>query len=100
MLRSLAIKRNMYFRLCCLDFLLDFRLKVFKHLVDLWSNSIIVLGQSISSLHVSNFKYSLQSIKGRFPVLNIVYNYLFYKGINKLLLTKRDSTLIAFIYKL
>jgi hypothetical protein len=50
-------------------------------------------------LHVSNFKYSSQSIRGRFPVLNIVHNYPFYKGINELLLTKRDSTLIASIYK-
>jgi hypothetical protein len=58
-----------------------------------------MLRQSINSLHISNFKYSSQSIKGRFPVLNIIYNYLFYKGINKLLLTKRDSTLIASIYK-
>jgi hypothetical protein len=35
MLKSLAIKRNIYFKLCYLNFLLDFRLKVFKYLVDL-----------------------------------------------------------------
>jgi len=58
-----------------------------------------VLGQSISSLHISNFKCSLQAIKSYFPVLDIVYNYLFYKGINELLLTKRDNAIIASIYK-
>ena len=68
--------------------------------MDLWSNSATVLGQSISSLHISNFKYSLQAIRGYFLVLNIVYNYLFYKSINELLLTKRDNAIIASIYKL
>jgi hypothetical protein len=58
-----------------------------------------VLRQSISSLHISNFKYSSQAIKGCFPVLNIIYNYPFYKSINELLLTKRDNAIIAFIYK-
>jgi len=58
-----------------------------------------VLGQSISSLHISNFKYFLQAIRGCFPVLNIIYNYLFYKSINELLLTKRDNAIIASIYR-
>jgi len=41
----------------------------------------------------------LQAIKSCFPVLDIIYNYPFYKGINKLLLTKRDNAFIASIYK-
>jgi hypothetical protein len=57
-----------------------------------------MLGQSISSLHVCNFKCFLQAIKGCFLVLNIIYNYLFYKGINKFLLTKWDNAFVAFIY--
>ena len=35
MLKTLAVKRNMYFRLCYFNLLLDFRLKILKHLVDL-----------------------------------------------------------------
>jgi len=58
-----------------------------------------MLRQSISSLHISNFECSSQVIRSCFLVLNIVYNYPFYKGINKLLLTKRDNAFIAFIYK-
>jgi len=98
MLRSPAVKGDVYFRLRCFDLFLDFRLKVFKHLIDLWSNSAIVLEQSINSLHIYNFKYSPQASRGRFPVLNIVYNHPFRKGIDELLLTKRDNVFIAFIY--
>jgi len=58
-----------------------------------------VLGQSISSLYISNFKCFLQAIRSCFLVLDIVYNYLFYKGINELLLTKRDNAFIASTYK-
>jgi len=58
-----------------------------------------MLRQSINSLYISNFKCSLQAIKSCFPVLDIIYNYPFYKGINKLLLTKRDNAFIASIYK-
>jgi len=58
-----------------------------------------MLGQSISSLHIGNFECSLQAIRSCFPVLDIVHNYPFYKGINELLLTKRDNAFIASIYR-
>jgi hypothetical protein len=35
MLKTLAIKRNIYLRLCYFNLLLDFRLKVLKYLIDL-----------------------------------------------------------------
>jgi hypothetical protein len=98
MLRSLAVKGDVYFKLRCFDLFLDFRLKVFKHLMDLWSNSAIMLGQSINSLYIYNFECSPQASRGRFPVLDIVYNHPFRKGIDELLLTKRDNVFIAFMY--
>jgi hypothetical protein len=99
MLRSLAVKRDIYFRLCYFNLLLNLKLKVFKHLINPQSNSITIFKQSIFSLHISNLKCFSQANNGYFSVLDIVYNYLFYKGINKLLLTKRDNTFIASIYK-
>ena len=99
MLRSLAIKGDIYLRLCCFDLLLDLRLKILKHLVDPRSNSIIVFRQSINSLYISNFECSSQASRGCFLVLNIVHNHLFYKGINELLLTKQDNVFIASIHR-
>ena len=58
MLRSLAVKGDVYPRLCYFNLLLDLRLKVLKHLVDPRSDGVIVFRQSINSLHVSNFKCS------------------------------------------